>query len=337
MQSSFFPQHCVTSDSPQFTSSFTKFSASLGLLLLALLSTPAHAQSAGEQTAGADHPLLMRFPDSEIVEYDRTNELNHQLVLGTLQRTRGEVVPESAERLKGRVTRIVYAIPSDYQVSDVREFFAQQLRERGDSILFSCEGRACGSSNYWANDIFKRRILYGPERNQYYLAARSNTALENDPFLALYLITRANKRLYAYVEIIESEIAVAPQALVNEGLLAATLREKGSVVLPWVQFNTADGGEEELDDPSALDYLVRLLRTDPEIRVYLVSHLTAPERSLESLLEQSENRAQLIKAVLLEKGIVGARIEAAGVGPLAPSCALSDCSDRIELVLIQSE
>jgi len=337
MQSSFFPQHCVTSDSPQFTSSFAKLSASLGLLLLALLSTPAHAQSAGEQTAGADHPLLMRFPDSEIVEYDRTNELNHQLVLGTLQRTRGEVVPESAERLKGRVTRIVYAIPSDYQVSDVREFFAQQLRERGDSILFSCEGRACGSSNYWANDIFKRRILYGPERNQYYLAARSNTALENDPFLALYLITRANKRLYAYVEIIESEIAVAPQALVNEGLLAATLREKGSVVLPWVQFNTADGGEEELDDPSALDYLVRLLRTDPEIRVYLVSHLSGPERSLESLLEQSEKRAQLINAVLLEKGIESGRIETAGVGPLAPSCALSDCSDRIELVLIQSE
>ena len=337
MQSSFFPQHCVTSDSPQFTSSFAKFSASLGLLLLALLSTPAHAQSAGEQTAGADHPLLMRFPDSEIVEYDRTNELNHQLVLGTLQRTRGEVVPESAERLKGRVTRIVYAIPSDYQVSDVREFFVQQLRERGDSILFSCEGRACGSSNYWANDIFKRRILYGPERNQYYLAARSNTALENDPFLALYLITRANKRLYAYVEIIESEIAVAPQALVNEGLLAATLREKGSVVLPWVQFNTADGGEEELDDPSALDYLVRLLRTDPEIRVYLVSHLSGPERSLESLLEQSEKRAQLINAVLLEKGIESGRIEASGVGPLAPSCALSDCSDRIELVLIQRE
>ena len=337
MQSSFFPQHCVTSDSPQFTSSFAKLSASLGLLLLALLSTPAHAQSAGEQTAGADHPLLMRFPDSEIVEYDRTNELNHQLVLGTLQRTRGEVVPESAERLKGRVTRIVYAIPSDYQVSDVREFFVQQLRERGDSILFSCEGRACGSSNYWANDIFKRRILYGPERNQYYLAARSNTALENDPFLALYLITRANKRLYAYVEIIESEIAVAPQALVNEGLLAATLREKGSVVLPWVQFNTADGGEEELDDPSTLDYLVRLLRTDPEIRVYLVSHLSGPERSLESLLEQSEKRAQLINAVLLEKGIESERIEAAGVGPLAPSCALSDCSDRIELVLIQSE
>ncbi|MBT7764748.1 MAG: hypothetical protein HN740_07865, partial [Gammaproteobacteria bacterium] len=173
--------------------------------------------------------------------------------------------------------------------------------------------------------------------NQYYLAARSNTALENDPFLALYLITRANKRLYAYVEIIESEIAVAPQALVNEGLLAATLRGKGSVVLPWVQFNTADGGDEELDDPSALDYLVRLLRTDPEIRVYLVSHLSGPERSLESLLEQSEKRAQLIKAVLLEKGIESGRIEAAGVGPLAPSCALSDCSDRIELVLIQSE
>jgi hypothetical protein len=28
-------------------------------------------------------------------------------------------------------------------------------------------------------------------------------------------------------------------------------------------------------------------------------------------------------------------VKAAGVGPLAPSCALSDCRDRIELVVMQ--
>jgi hypothetical protein len=307
----------------------------LGLLGFAFAPNFGNAQGAGEQFAENDHPLIARFPDSEIVEYEVSDELNHQLVLGTLQRTRGEVVPEASERLKGRVTRIVYAIPSDYQVSDVREFFSQQLRERGDEVLYSCEGRSCGSSNYWANDIFKRRILYGPERNQFYLAARSNTALMEDPFLALYLITRANRRLYAYVEIVEQETAIVPQALVNEGVLASSLIESGSVILPVVEFDSGEGDNERLVDPEALDYLVRFLQRETDMRVYIVSHLSQPERALEALLEQSENRAQLIRELLIEKGIDGSRVTAAGVGPLAPFCALSDCSDRIELVVMQ--
>ncbi len=311
--------------------------SALGLLAFALSPNLGNAQGASEQFAENDHPLIARFPDSEIVEYEVSDELNHQLVLGTLQRTRGEVVPEASERLKGRVTRIVYAVPSDYQVSDVREFFSQQLRERGDEVLFSCEGRACGSSNYWANDIFKRRILYGPERNQFYLAARSNTALEDDPFLALYLITRANRRLYAYLEIVEQETAIAPQVLVNEGVLASSLIETGSVILPAVEFGSVEGDSERLLEPEALDYLVRLLQRESDMRVYIVSHLSRPEKSLEALLAQSKNRSQLIRQILIEKGIDGARVEAAGVGPLAPSCALSDCSDRIELVVMQTD
>jgi outer membrane protein OmpA-like peptidoglycan-associated protein len=316
--------------------SYSVFSV-LGFIALTFASIPVHAQAASAQPAKNDHPLIARFPDSEIVEYEVSDELNHLLVLGTLQRTRGEVVPEASERLKGRVTRIVYAIPSDYQVSDVREFFARQLRERGDEVLYSCEGRSCGSSNYWANDIFKRRILYGPERNQYYLAARSNTALAEDPFLALYLITRANRRLYAYMEIIERETAIVPQVLVNEGVLASSLIESGSVILPSVEFDSGEGDNERLVDPEALDYLVRLLQRETDMRVYIVSHLSQPERALEAMLEQSENRAQLIRELLIEKGIDSARVKAAGVGPLAPSCALSDCRDRIELVVMQTD
>lgn len=118
--------------------------SALGLLAFALSPNLVNAQGASEQFADNDHPLIARFPDSEIVEYEVSDELNHQLVLGTLQRTRGEVVPEASERLKGRVTRIVYAVPSDYQVSDVREFFSQQLRERGDEVLFHAKVARAG-------------------------------------------------------------------------------------------------------------------------------------------------------------------------------------------------
>ena len=74
----------------------------LGLLGFAFAPNFGNAQGAGEQFAENDHPLIARFPDSEIVEYEVSDELNHQLVLGTLQRTRGEVVPE-AEGMDGEV------------------------------------------------------------------------------------------------------------------------------------------------------------------------------------------------------------------------------------------
>ena len=123
-----------------------------------------------------------------------------------------------------------------------------------------------------------------------------------------------------------------PQALVNEGVLASSLIESGSVILPVVEFDSGEGDNERLVDPEALDYLVRLLQRETDMRVYIVSHLSQPERALEALLEQSENRAQLIRELLIEKGIDGSRVTAAGVGPLAPWASGRGCCARISPV-----
>jgi len=62
--------------------SYSVFSV-LGFITLTFASIPVHAQATSAQSAKNDHPLIARFPDSEIVEYEVSNELNHQLVLGT--------------------------------------------------------------------------------------------------------------------------------------------------------------------------------------------------------------------------------------------------------------
>ncbi|MDF1766073.1 MAG: DUF4892 domain-containing protein [Gammaproteobacteria bacterium] len=276
-----------------------------------------------------DHPLITSFPGSEIAEYDVVEATNHVFVLGNLQRTRGEVVPAAAEKLRGRVTQIVYALPEDFEGGEVKEYFDAQLKERGYEVLFDCEGRACGSSNYWANDIFKRRILYGPERNQYYIAARAKTALEEDPYLSLYLITRANRRLYAYLEVVETVVASDPQILINEGLLAQALLTEGSVILPPVAF-TPDG---EVESPEAIAYLVRLLQQNPSLSVFIVSHTALGADGLNAARERSLTRAKSVRATLVEQGIDGVRVVAEGIGPLAPACPLSDCAERLELVI----
>ena len=92
-------------------------------------------------------------------------------------------------------------------------FIRRQLTAKNYEVLYSCGGRECGSSNYWANDIFRNRILYGPERNQYFIAFRANPALEESPYFSVYIITRVNRKIYAYIEIVEPAGTEEPEQI----------------------------------------------------------------------------------------------------------------------------
>jgi len=66
-----------------------------------------------------DHPLIQGFPDSEINETEFGEDVNYRVVLGSLQRTRGLVVPEDSERLRGDVTKLTYEISPEFTGNDV--------------------------------------------------------------------------------------------------------------------------------------------------------------------------------------------------------------------------
>ena len=300
----------------------------LNASLMSYLSVSAVAQPADLTGNYNDHPLLDRFPDSEIVSVEFNEDANYRLVLSGLQRTRGVVTPETSERLRGDVTKIIYEVVQEFTGEDVFRFFQGQLTDRGYSDLFTCNGRGCGSSNYWANDIFRNRILYGPERNQYYLAARVDIESEMSAYLALYIITRGNRQIYAYVEIIEPGGTKTRIDVIEENELLDTLLEDGSVVASTLSFIT----DNRLSPQSNLAPIVNMLRTDMSLNVYLVVHLGG-SGSLESLMSRSLARAELLKQQIQDQGINGDRITAQGVGPLAPTCAVGNCQDRIEVVL----
>lgn len=293
-----------------------------------LLVSAAMAQPAVIENAFADHPLLSGFPDSEIVNVEYIEDVNYRFVLGSLQRTRGQVVPEHSERLRGNVTKILYEVSQQYTGADVYQYYLDQIQENGYTQLFSCVGRACGSSNYWANDIFRNRILYGPERNQYYLALKTGTGLGADSNIALYIITRGNRRLYAYLEVIEtaSEQSLAAENDIDR--LTQTLHGQGSVILSGVTFGPGD----RLISAGELSQLVEILNQDPSLQIYLVAHLR-DTGSVEDLMARSLQRANLLRQEFIGRGIDGDRISAQGVGPLAPACASGSCDQRIELVL----
>lgn len=156
----------------------------------------------------------------------------------------------------------------------------------------------------------------------------TNMGLETDPYIALYIITRGNRRIYAYLEIVEVGGSLSPLDIINTEGLLATLRERGSIVLPGISFTD----DNQLGAETDLSYIVEMLQSDTSLQVYLVSHLGGDE-PLQSLMQRSAARASYLTQQLINAGLGRERISAQGVGPLAPVCAASNCNERIEMVL----
>jgi len=296
--------------------------------LLLLLNSAAIAQVPFNSSQNADHPLLERFPDSRIIEAEFIENVNHTFVLGRLQRSRQQVLPEISDRVRGNVTKLLYEISQEFTGEEVYEFYREQMQSKSYTELYSCEGRDCGSSDYWANDIFRNRILYGPERNQYYIAMRANRGVETEPRMSIYIITRSNRQLFAYVEVIDTAGNLPPPNVIESQSIFELLQKDGGVILPGLDFDASD----RLDQESDINYLVQIFQAHPELNVYLVGHLQGSDE-IAILLQRSMQRAEALKQELVNRGIQEARIEVRGVGPLAPICGSGDCSQRLEMVL----
>ena len=124
---------------------------------------------------------------------------------------------------------------------------------------FTCRGRDCGRSNGWANQVFGQAILYGPEANQFYIAADQDGEL-----VSAYVIERGNRRIYAHVE------ALRPRSWWWR--LTATLVEdlagKGFVALEQVR-PRRDGSIPQAG-LAALDAVAPRLRTFERLTLYVV-------------------------------------------------------------------
>ncbi len=291
------------------------------LLLTSLLHAAGFAQT-------TSHALVDAFPDSSLVGTEFEADRNYRLILGRLQRSRGVVVPESSELIRGDVSKLIFEIPREYSGDDVFGFFRRNFSSQGYETIFDCIGRECGSSNYWANDIFRNRLLYGPERNQFFLSVRVPTESKDPTYISLYVITRGNRRIYSYLEIVEPPGTSGPLRMIEDSILS-DVEESGATSLPGITF-LSDG---QLDESVDLSELALELMDRPEQRFYVVSHLSI-EGEYDQLLARSIVRAEAVRLHLIALGVDESQLVSKGVGPLAPLCAHRECADRIELVLV---
>ena len=255
--------------------------------------------------------MLPGMTEEAVREEDRP--LGYDLVLSPVEKIHGKLKIERSVTAHGRLTRLTYRVPAGVAVDKVVAHFRSQVL---GEPLFECEGRDCGRSTLWANQVFGVAELYGLDRNQYYLAAR-----RDDKLIGLYVIERGNRKVYVHVDY----ITVDPPA---ENVPEPEIRElarRGYVVLRDVV--PAEDGTIPAEGVAALAGMAPALADLDASRRLVVCHLYGTQ-PLAQLLASASRCAQRVVDVLDEAGADG--WQAFGAGPTAPRKGVGA---RIELVV----
>lgn len=250
----------------------------------------------------------------------------HRVLLSPVREVNDEIRSESVARVQVSGTGQLLQVDVDSNRREARAYYLAELQALDATILFQCEGRACGRSNVWANQIFGQAVLYGRDANQDYLAA----AVQQDDanyLVLVYTVTRGNMREYVWVE----QLRLGEGALVP-GLDSSSGRMKGPIVVPW------SGGLTFRFDWSATDR--RQLNTwadERDAAVVLASHTELrPEESLEDSFDRASKAADAMSSLLQKSGISTEQQTTIVVGPAIVNGDPGRRGDRIEIVVISA-
>jgi hypothetical protein len=247
-------------------------------LLLALAGGAVNADVPGSQ----DLDVLPRFPASKIVAFEQTSERERIYPQGSIRRISGRLRYEREVALQGQLTAVTYQLPRTHSADEVFTAARKALQAQDAELLYWCQGRECGSSSLWANSVFDQSTLYGSDDQQAYVLMRLAEPRHNS-LLALYSITRGNKRAYLHAELLEADQPLA-DLLPTPATLLRQLKSTGELRLP----NRTEPSE------AWVALLARSLNLDSTLRV----SLSGPE-------------ADAWRAALIEQRVRAARLELA--------------------------
>ncbi len=231
---------------------------------------------------GAAEKLVIEpFPRAEVARERVLENTEHTVVIGNIRRINNQLRAEREVQAVGELIRTSWRIPSGHGAREALVHAVAQLHQHPHTTLFFCEGRECGSSSLWANQVLDYSRLYGPEDNQMYLALR----LDDEPqrFISLYAITRGNQRVYLHMDQLTPEQPVTDTLYPTPATLGKILHAENELLLPEMEQAEQSG--------AWLDLVARMLRSDNRLRIQ-VDGAHAPE-FVQGLLDRGINHQRL--------------------------------------------
>jgi len=255
----------------------------------------------------------------------------------------GSTVPD--REIEGRIERQTWRIESGGLTTlQVLAPLRDQLEAAGFELVFQCRDIECGGFDFrFKTEVVPAPDMYVDIRSYRFISATRGA----DEAISLLV---SHNRSATYVQVVyvnrDGADAPAPLPLATEdptpetapGDLIETLQARGHVVLGDLVF---ESGSATLDpaEYASLEKLSAYLKNNPGLKVGLVGHTDAVG-SLDQNISLSKRRAQSVRTRLVDKwGIAPDRIEAEGMGYLAPVASNltpegRDANRRVEVILL---
>ena len=260
-----------------------------------------------------DHPLVSRFQGSDVKDYKQVAFDEFVVPLGPI--TAKEKYTKS-QTVAGKVTSFGYTMPAGRSSLEVMRNYEAALKTAGFEVLYACN-TGCVSDKAPFGYSGERTGIWcsNCEEPMRYLAAKL-TRKEGDAYVTVAVV----KDKYeggTWLNIIEVKPLDTGNVTVNAAAMAKDITASGHAVIYGVYFDTGKAILKAESDPT-LSEIAKLLGNNADMKIHVIGH-TDNVGTLAANMTLSKQRAEAVVAALISKHrIAPSRLQANGVGPLAP-------------------
>lgn len=197
---------------------------------------------------------------SELREERTLNTPAYRLVLSELKHQQTATFGERERRLAGELTRRIYDLPRTLRLAQVWSFFTQPKDDH--RVLYECIGVDCGSSHFWANQIFSEPRLVSRDKDQAYQARISD---EGRLLTVVYVTMRGGRQ----PQVVMDELRL-DEPFQESVVTVSTVRAALSASAGWLPGVSYDG-KALIVAPIVVDTLMNLSAGE-RARLQLIVH-----------------------------------------------------------------
>jgi len=286
-------------------------------VLILILTLYSSATTAAENLT--DHMLLKPYEGSTIRHKNVQKFDEYNAFLG-MDQTGEKPIPME---LMGKVTKLIYSHPKKRSIFEVFQNYQMALEQGGAKIIYQCNQKKYECAKRYAGPTFQKLSDIRSITNLVgrYLVAK----IQNNDNTAFIVIAVGEQ--FTDIHIIEITQMDKGMVTLDVNALGSGLDTDGYVVVHGIYFDTNKATVKAKSKP-ALAQVAKLLTSRPEMNIYIVGH-SDMQGIFEHNLELSKTRANSVLEMLeTQYGINRSRMDAKGLGPLAPQASNKDETGR---------
>lgn len=208
---------------------------------------------------------IQSFPQSQLQHEERQALDSYRLVLSSSTRTQS-ALGQNELRLKGNLWRRTWAVESQFTLPEVTRFYDKQIENL--PILYHCQALDCGSSHFWANEIFSNARLVGRGQYQsYQVALEQGAEGEDNTIYVLYIMQRGTKQVMVHLDVFTTKEDI--QSATNS---SAQISQQLSRSNGWLSGFMTQQNKLDSEGSSALIKSLNELTPKNKERIFLQVH-----------------------------------------------------------------